>query len=347
MIDMKKTRIYKPSDLEKQTVQKDIIDTFSKGENVVFPTETVYGIGADALNEKGVQNIYRVKKRPSDNPLIVHLSSKEALLEYIYVDQPYIKALMDAFWPGPLTMVFRKKPIVPGHITGGLNTVGIRVPMHPVALKVLSIANMPICAPSANISGRPSSTLFDHVIDDFKDRVEIIVDGGKSDVGLESTVLDVTQKNPVILRPGVITKAMIERIIQIEVQVSDALLENEGPKAPGMKYKHYSPQADVLLIEGRPNKIATKINSLATSLDEKVGIMATTETLSQYDHNLVKDMGSRNDLREISTNLFKLLREFDQEAVDIILVEGVNETGVGVAIMNRLRKAAGKVIKIS
>lgn len=282
--------------------------------------------------------------------MIIHLSSKEALLDYIYVDQPYIKALMDAFWPGPLTMVFRKKPIVPGHITEGLNTVGIRIPMHPVALKVLSIANMPICAPSANISGRPSSTLFDHVIDDFKDRVEIIVDGGKSDVGLESTVLDVTQKNPVILKPGVITKAMIERIIQIEVQVSDSLLENEGPKAPGMKYKHYAPKATLSVLEGSDESVIRYINKQISSHqknNETTGVITTNDLKTKFATEYVFDVGEKSDDLSIASNLFIALRQMDQWNVDHIYTLSFQETMYQEAIMNRLYKAASnKIIKV-
>lgn len=327
----------------------DAAKLLEEGKLVAFPTETVYGLGANALDSQAVESIFTAKGRPADNPLIVHVANRDHLKQLAAKVPETAKKLTAQFWPGPLTVIVSKASQVPNVTTANLDTVAVRMPDHPVALNLIKQAGVPLAAPSANLSGRPSPTLAQHVLEDLDGRIAGVVDGGPTDVGVESTVVDCSQTPPVLLRPGDITYKELQAVLEdIEVaDVGEVAKSKEKPTSPGMKYKHYSPQADVLLIEGRPNEIATKINSLATSLDEKVGIMATTETLSKYDHNLVKNMGSRSELREISNNLFKLLREFDQEAVDIILVEGVNETGVGVAIMNRLRKAAGKVIKIS
>lgn len=347
---MKKTRIYTANDLETPTVQTDIKNTVLAGETIIFPTETVYGIGAYALSEEGVKNIYKVKGRPSDNPLIIHLANIKDLSAYVYIDQPYVKNLMKAFWPGPLTMVFRRKSNVPDLITGGLNTVGVRIPLHPVAKKVLAIADVPICAPSANISGRPSSTLFEHVLEDFKDKVDIIVNGGKSDVGLESTVLDVTNAHPVILRPGVITQSMIENVTLTPVKVSSEAIKDLTPQAPGMKYKHYAPRALLTVVEGKESSVIDYINAQIKShqaKNHKVGVVATEETMRHFTTPHTFNIGKKDNESTIASNLFIALRQMDQWQVDYIYSLSFHQTKYQEAIMNRLYKAANnQVIKL-
>jgi len=348
MID---TRIYTPKDLQRKTVQDDIRQTLLSGKNVVFPTETVYGIGAFALSEKGVRNIYSVKGRPSDNPLIVHVRDVSELKPYIHIDQPYVEALIDAFWPGPLTLVFRRKQTVPDNITGGLETVGTRVPSHPVAREILSIAGVPVCAPSANISGRPSSTLFEHVLEDFNHTVDIIIDGGKSDVGLESTVLDVTKKRPVILRPGVITRSMIEAITPPVTIATEAESEEKAiPKAPGMKYRHYAPEGRLTIVEGDAENVIAYINEQTRKHqeeNERVGVITTGEHADAFDTPYVFNIGESADEAAIASNLYIALRTMDQLKIDHIYSFSFHKGRYKEAIMNRLYKAANhRIIRV-
>lgn len=346
---MKKTSIYKPDDLKQKAVQETIKQTVLSGGTIVFPTETVYGIGAHALNEKGIQNIYAVKGRPSDNPLIMHIANKDDIEPYVYLDQPYVSKLMDAFWPGPLTLVFRKKPVVPKSITGGLDTVGLRLPVHPIAQAVLTIAGVPLCAPSANVSGRPSSTLFEHVLEDFNHKVDVIVDGGKSDVGIESTVLDVTQSHPVILRPGVITKTMLETVVP-GVQLSTELHHHDTPKSPGMKYKHYAPKAVLSVVEGDDAEVIVFINeqiALHKAANQTVGVIAPEECIDALHTPHVFNIGKKDNETTIASNLFIALRTMDQWEVDAIYTFSFIHTKYQEAIMNRLLKAANnRIIKL-
>lgn len=343
------TRIYKEKDLDRPSVQKDIKDTIQSGRNIIFPTETVYGIGAYALSEEGVWNIYRIKGRPSDNPLIMHIGDTDMLDDYVHVDQPYVKTLMETFWPGPLTLVMRRKDSVPDTITGGLDTVGVRLPSHPVALKVLSIADVPICAPSANISGEPSSTLFEHVYKDFNGLVDIIVDGGKSDVGIESTVLDVTQATPVILRPGVITRSMIESVTG-HADMSSALEEDKVPQAPGMKYKHYAPSGELTIVDGEDDRVVKYINDkikVHQASGKTVGVIATEDLVKTFDTPYVYNIGPRDDDAEIASNLYTALRHMDQLGITHIYSVAFRESKYQEAIMNRLLKAANNnLIKV-
>ena len=343
------TRIYKVTDLDKNDVQADIKNIVRSGKNIIFPTETVYGIGASALSEKGVQNIYKVKGRPSDNPLIMHFSDIGSIHDYIHIDQSYVKKLIEAFWPGPLTMVFRRKPVVPNTITGGLDTVAIRVPSHPIAQKVIAIAGVPVCAPSANISGTPSSTLFEHVYADFNKKVDIIIDGGKSDVGLESTVLDVTGDVPVILRPGIITKAMIKSITP-HVDMSEALQGTEVPKSPGMKYKHYAPVGKLTIVEGEEEKVTDYINDQIKKQhqsNKKVGVIATANLAKRFDTDYVFNIGESFDEAIIASNLYIALRTMDQMQIDVIYSVSFHQGRYGEVIMNRLYKAANhRVVKV-
>jgi len=337
--------VYTIDDLDKLHVQEDIRTTLQTGKNVVFPTETVYGIGANALSEVGVNNIYKIKGRPSDNPLIMHLSNTDMLEDYVYHSKHYVKELMSAFWPGPMTLVFHKKDIVPDYFTGGLNTVGVRIPGSDIARKVIDIANVPVCAPSANISGKPSSTILEHVLDDFNGLVDIIIDGGKSEVGLESTVIDVTGTVPVILRPGMITYDMIKNITT-EVLVSKHIESDETPKSPGMKYKHYAPKGQLIIVDGTLQQVVEYINkqAMSTTSNYKVGVISTTEHCKLFSADFVYDIGSEYNEEAIASNVFSALRAMDSNDVDIIYSLSFDKGKYRDAIMNRMLKAANNNI---
>ena len=337
-----KTRIYNAEDLNHKIVQEDIKKTLLHGGHVIFPTETVYGIGAYAFSEKGISNIYKVKGRPNDNPLIMHVNTYEDVMMYSKNHMAYVKKLMDAFMPGPLTLVLEKQNDIPDMITGGLDTVGIRMPNHPIAKKIIEIAGVPICAPSANISGRPSSTRFNHVLEDFDGKVDIMIDGGKSEVGLESTVLDVTHTSPVILRPGMITKEMLLGVVD-HVLVSDAIIESDIPKAPGMKYKHYAPKGQLVIVKGPKEKVIAYINQKLK--DDKQngfisGVICTKDAIDKFPLGFVISIGDQDDEKEIAANLFSTLREMDQKQIDMIYSFSFDQGSYKEAIMNRLLKAA-------
>lgn len=325
-----------------------------EGRLVAFPTETVYGLGANALNPEAVNRIFTAKGRPADNPLIVHIASLSQLNELVLEVPDQVKLLSDKFWPGPLTLVLKKKDIVPDITTGGLDTVAVRLPDHKVALDLLNHCQLPVAAPSANLSGRPSPTLAQHVVADLAGRIEAIIDGGQTGIGVESTVISLVEEQPTLLRPGGITYQELTEVLG-EIKIDSAVKaelesENSSALAPGMKYKHYSPEAEVILVEGEAKRTAQKITELADKYlakGDKVGIMATEENSSLYTAGQIKIMGSRNRLSVVSANLFRLLRSFDDLGVDIILIEGVSSQGLGLAIMNRLRKAAGyQVIRV-
>ncbi|WP_018248210.1 L-threonylcarbamoyladenylate synthase [Orenia marismortui] len=329
------------------TELKEAANLLKRGRLVSFPTETVYGLGANALQEKSVREIFNAKGRPADNPLIIHIAKKEDINNLISKELPVLaKKLINKFWPGPLTIVLPKDNKVPGITTGGLETVAIRMPNHQVALKLIEEAGVPIAAPSANLSGKPSPTLAEHVIEDLAGTIDGIIDGGQTGVGVESTVIDLSKNIPVLLRPGGVT---YEELVDVlgEVDIDPAVSskgENEAKRAisPGMKYKHYAPKAEVILIEGKSDKVRDKIEELInTYQDLKLGLMLTKELRSNYSNVNLKYMGSRDNLAEVGQNIFKLLRDFDNEGVDKILVEGVVTEGLGLAIMNRLRKSAG------
>lgn len=316
-----------------------------EGRLVAFPTETVYGLGADALNEKAVRRIFEAKGRPADNPLIVHIADFEQLYELAGEVPRKAKILAEHFWPGPLTMVLPKKDNVPKVTTGGLDTVAIRMPAHEIALGLIRTSRRPIAAPSANISGKPSPTLAEHVIDDFYGRIECIIDGGEVKIGVESTVLDLTTKPPTLLRPGGLPLEEIEKVIG-KVRIHPVVKGKavDVAKAPGMKYKHYAPNAQVIVIEGSREKVKRKIKELLNEYKRKgvkVGVMATGDF---YAADAYINLG--NSEEEIAKNLFRALRDLDKSGVDVILAEGIEEKGLGLAVMNRLRKAAGyKIIK--
>lgn len=329
----------------------EVIQTAAKilqeGGLVAFPTETVYGLGGNGLDSAACEKIYIAKGRPSDNPLILHISEFEELEPIVREVSPAAQKLMDAFWPGPLTMVFPKADIVPEKATGGLDTVAVRFPSHPVARAIIRAAGLPIAAPSANSSGKPSPTRASHVEFDLNGKIDMIVDGGAAEWGLESTIVDVSGEVPMILRPGAVTKEMMEKVVGT-VEIDPAILTKPAadlkPKAPGMKYTHYSPKAEVVLVKGETKAVVDEINRLATedmAQGLKTGVMATEETKDLYQADIVLSLGSRDRPEEIGANLFKYLRKFDFLGAERVYSEVFSEEGEGMAIMNRLNKAAG------
>ena len=323
-----------------------------KGGLVAFPTETVYGLGGDALNPESSKKIYAAKGRPSDNPLIVHIADKKDLYRIVREVPEKAKKLMEAFWPGPLTMIFYKNELVPQATTGGLDTVAVRMPSDRIAAAFIRAAGGFVAAPSANVSGRPSTTTAAHVEEDLSGRIEMILDGGQAVIGLESTIVDMSVEPPVILRPGAVTKEMMEAVIG-PLEVDKAIIAPDSgvkPKAPGMKYRHYAPRADLAVVEGSTEDVIAAINQLAEEAEaegKRVGIIATDETKDRYPKGLVLSLGARKHEEEIAQHLFEVLRDFDETDVDCIYSEAFDEASIGPAIMNRLLKAAGyKVIRV-
>ncbi|HDA9699502.1 TPA: threonylcarbamoyl-AMP synthase [Listeria innocua] len=317
-------------------------ELLQNGECVAFPTETVYGLGADATNQAAIQKIYAAKGRPSDNPLIVHIAKREQMDQFIASYPPKALQLMEEFWPGPLTVILPlKKDSLAANVSAGLSTVGVRMPEHPVSLELIATANIPIAAPSANRSGKPSPTTAEHVIEDLDGEIAGIIDGGPTGVGLESTVIDCSLDVPIILRPGGITKEQIEQVIGAVDLSTNSTTETEKPKAPGMKYTHYAPKAPVYLVEGSSQFWQSEINKVEIA-GKKLGILATKELTSKLTTSaVIQSTGSIKAMDEIATSLYKGLRAFDHADVDIIFAEVYPETELGAAIMNRLEKAAG------
>ena len=316
------------------------------GGTVAFPTETVYGLGANALDDEAVRKIFIAKGRPQDNPLIIHVSTKE--ISELVKDVPEVaQKIIDKFWPGPLTVILEKKDITPNVTSANLNTIGIRMPNSEIALKLIELAERPIAAPSANISGRPSPTEVERCVEDLNGRVDYIIGGESSDIGVESTIVDCTVNPPLVLRPGGITLEMLKEI-NPEIELDKALKSKPNddfkPKAPGMKYKHYAPNAHLKIIKGKNEKTIVIINEIVENYIEKgndVAILTTNENLNKFNNGKVISLGSENDLKEIAKNLFEALRKCDDLRVQYILCQGFEENGVGLAIMNRLNKAAG------
>jgi len=322
-----------------------------QGELVGFPTETVYGLGGDARNNLASHKIYQAKGRPSDNPLIVHIADMESLYEIAEFVPESALALTKFAWPGPLTMIFKKTDKIPLETTGGLDSVAVRMPSHKIALELIKKSGGFIAAPSANTSGRPSPTLASHVYEDLQGKIPCIIDGGKVGIGIESTIVDFTEETPTILRPGFLNSQQIEKVIGL-VKVDEGLLEGneQKPKAPGMKYRHYAPKAELTIIEGDLLEVVYKIRCLTEEGEKagkKVGIIGSQETIFLYNQGIVKNIGSRRDELTISGQLYQILREFDEEKVDCIYSEAFQTPKMGQAIMNRLLKAAGhRVIKV-
>lgn len=325
----------------------------AEGELVAFPTETVYGLGGNAMDPDAAKKIYEAKGRPSDNPLIVHIADVSALKEIAKEIPPEAKLLADAFWPGPLTMILYKSDKVPDATTGGMDTVAIRMPDHPVALSLISNSKCYIAAPSANTSGRPSPTEAAHVMDDLDGKIAMVLDGGPVGIGIESTIVDLTEPVPMVLRPGYITTEMLSEVLHKEVRMDPGILAADDitkPKAPGMKYKHYAPKADMVVVDGKKEDVIREIQRLTAAQQKegkKVAVIATEETIDCYRADAVLSMGTRAKEDTIAQHLYKILRECDDCEVNVIFSESFVTPRIGQAIMNRLLKAAGhQVIQV-
>lgn len=324
-------------------------EILKRGGLVAFPTETVYGLGGNALDPEAAKKIYAAKGRPSDNPLIVHIADMERLSEITAKIPQKANILAETYWPGPLTIILPKAACVPAETTGGLESVAVRLPADPIAQALIREAGGFVAAPSANTSGRPSPTTAQHVIEDLGDAVELIIDGGRVGIGLESTIVDFTEEIPLVLRPGAISLEMLQEIIG-EVKLDRALLkesEQERPKAPGMKYRHYAPKAELFIVEGPAEHVVEEINRCAQDAEKEgkqIGIIAAEETIAKYTQGVVKCIGSREDEETIARNLYEVLREFDECQVCAIYSEAFYTPRMGQAIMNRLLKAAGHKI---
>lgn len=319
----------------------------AEGELVAFPTETVYGLGGDALHPEAAHKIYEAKGRPSDNPLIVHIADISDLKRVAREVPKEAEILAEKFWPGPLTMVLWKRDEVPYATTGGLDTVAIRMPNHPVALELIRKSGKLIAAPSANTSGRPSPTEAAHVYEDLNGRIAMILDGGPVGIGIESTIIDLTESVPMVLRPGYITREMLSEALGKEVIIDPGIIaadDTTKPKAPGMKYKHYAPKADMIIIDGERSSVVAKINDFtkeARAEGKKVAVIATEETKEEYQADVILCIGKREDENSIAKHMYKILRDCDMLEVDIIYSESFRTPRIGQAIMNRLLKAAG------
>ena len=314
-------------------------------KTVIFPTETVYGLGANALSDEAVAKIFIAKGRPQDNPLIIHVSSIDMMEKLI--DKPLneqSKQLIKAFWPGPLTLVLKHSDLVPNSVCANLDTVGIRMPDHPIALKLIELACVPIAAPSANISGKPSPTEAEHVLSDMMNRVDMIITATHSRIGLESTVLDMSSDIPTLLRPGGVTVSQIESIIG-PIKIDDSIHKTvEKPKSPGMKYTHYAPNAKLTIYKGSPDKMIESIQNQVTIAHQnglKSAVITCNENVNQYVNTLVLSLGSIKKPEELASHLFDTLRECDKQGIEIIFAEFFSEDELGLALMNRLKKAAG------
>jgi L-threonylcarbamoyladenylate synthase len=330
--------------LENNPQVVDAAHFLRENEVVALPTETVYGLGGNAESDEAVAKIFTAKGRPSDNPLIIHIADKQQLTRFVKEVPAIAERLMDKFWPGPLTIIFKKKDgVLSEKATAGLDTVAVRLPDHPVALALLQACQLPIAAPSANSSGKPSPTNAGHVLDDLNGKIAGVLDGGPTGVGVESTVIDCTESIPVILRPGGVTKEQIEAVVG-EVTLDPALLDEESkPKSPGMKYKHYAPNAPLYLVNGSKVFLQKLVEEKQRD-GLRVGILTTEENSNEYNAAFVLACGKRSQLETVATALYDTLRAFNQEKVDIIYSEMFPNSGVGHAIMNRLQKAAGNKI---
>lgn len=326
-----------------ETAIERAAEIIKNGGLVAFPTETVYGLGANALDAEASKKIYEAKGRPSDNPLIAHIASLDTLDEIVEDVSDVAKKLIDKFWPGPMTLIFKKKDLVPDSTTGGLKTLAVRFPENEIAKALIEKSGVPIAAPSANTSGKPSPTKGEHVIEDLDGKVNMILDGGEVGLGLESTIIDVTDK-PTILRPGFITQEMLEQVIE-EVELDKTILEKPtedfAPKAPGMKYRHYAPKTELVIVRGSAENVAQKIREEAKN--KKTAIITVDQHKDLYEELDAKvvSWGDLENMDEIAHKIFDALRRVDEWGVDIIYCEAFEEEGLGLAVMNRLTKAAG------
>lgn len=342
----------KPGELQRDRILQEAGDIIKRGGLVAFPTETVYGLGGDALNPESSKKIYAAKGRPSDNPLIVHIADMEHL-ESITKDVPKAAyALAKAFWPGPLTMILKKSQVVPMQTTGGLETVAIRMPSHPLARDFIKASGGYVAAPSANLSGKPSPTCAKYVAQDMNGRIDMILAQDDVEIGLESTIVDLTVEVPTILRPGYITQEMLSRVVgPVDMDITILTADSgQAPKAPGMKYRHYAPKGELVLVEGEPQAVLEYMNEqtrMHKERGEKTGIIGSSEMQDKYQADSVKIAGSRDDQEAIARQLYTFLREFDDEQVQYMYAESYQAKGMGQAIMNRLLKAAGhKIITV-
>jgi L-threonylcarbamoyladenylate synthase len=352
---MKRTLVLKVDpqepDVEKIRVAAELI---RRGGLVAFPTETVYGLGADALNPKAVLALFEAKRRPLDNPPIVHVGNTKDVYKLAKEVTPKAEGLMEKFWPGPLTLIFERSAIVPDVTVAGLDTIAIRMPNHRVALALIRESSCPIAAPSANLAGKPSPTMAEHVLSDLGGRIDAVLDAGPTRVGVESTVLDLTVDPPEVLRPGglpfEVLRGFLGCVVLNPVVVADRALPVGRVRSPGVKHRHYAPDASVVVVEGELGAVVGKVRELVGSYvrdNKRVGVLATDETLREYSAGVVKSVGSRADLAGVARSLFRVLREFDLEGVDVIVAEGLPLEGFGLAVMNRLRKASGyNIVKV-
>ena len=315
---------------------------------VAFPTETVYGLGANAFSQVAVKNIYVAKGRPSDNPLIVHIDNLDKLTDICINIPDEAYKLAEVFWPGPLTIILKKKDLIPFATSGGLDTIGIRIPANNVARELIRISEVPIAAPSANISGRPSPTTANHVKFDLNNKIDMILDSGSCEVGIESTIIDLSEKKLTILRPGAITQIMLQNCLNKNIENSFYIDNSNKKIAPGMKYRHYSPNGETVMFIGDEIEVSQNILNICNCSSKKIGILATEQTKHFYGQTkyLVVSLGNRNDNSVLNKNIFSSLREFDYNNIELIFIEGFFETDENLAIMNRLKKASSRIIKL-
>ena len=332
---------------------KEAGEIIKAGGLVAFPTETVYGLGGDALNLQSAKKIYEAKGRPADNPLIIHIAELSDLEKIVSHIPETARILAKRFWPGPMTMILNKADCVPFETTGGLPTVAVRYPSDKIAQVFIKEAGGFVAAPSANTSGKPSPTSADRVYEDLSGRIDMLIDGGDCQIGLESTIIDLTENIPVVLRPGSVTMEMLAEVLGT-VNMDQSLLGADPaalPKAPGMKYRHYAPKGQLTIVEGGREQVVQKINELlsqARSEGKKTGVIGTKETVALYHADSIKNAGGRLDEKEIAHNLYGILREFDDEGIEVICSEAFEAKGMGQAVMNRLLKAAGhRIISVS
>jgi L-threonylcarbamoyladenylate synthase len=348
----KNTRVFHVNGKAHEEQIREAARILKEGGLVAFPTETVYGLGADALNEKAVMQIFEAKGRPADNPLIVHVDSRENCMKLVRNIPEKALLLMDKFWPGPLTIIMKRKGIVPDVTTGGLDTVAVRIPENSVAIALIKYSGKPIAAPSANLSGKPSPTTAGHVLRDLSGRIDVIIDGGDVTIGLESTVIDMTSEVPAILRPGKVSKEEIEGCLgQVKIGYDDKVHpESETVRSPRMKYTHYSPESNVVLVEGEHDPVVSRTKELIADFNlrnAKIGLLLTEESRSSFPGILSYSLGNKNEPEQAAKNLFFGLRYLDEQKVDIIIVDGsFRKDGIGMAVFNRVRKAADMIIKV-